>query len=138
MKEFNAGKPVDQHRELLFYRLLAPLSREAPNSHVLVHAFESDRNGLLMAGNHNGIGFTLGKAVTMSCSFFVHVNADQAVMEFCHESGDGWWVQEVSFPRMAAGRTTITSKIWSPQGTHVATAHQDGICRPAAASKVRL
>jgi acyl-CoA thioesterase len=54
----------------------------------------------------------------------VHVNAEEAVMR---EGEDQWWVQEMWFPRAAAGRGVVESKIWSPQGVHVATEYQDGL-----------
>jgi hypothetical protein len=53
----------------------------------------------------------------------MHVNAEAAVMR----EEDGWWVQEAWFPRMAAGRGIVESKIWSPGGVHVATEYQDGL-----------
>ena len=50
----------------------------------------------------------------------------------------GWWVQEAIFPRVEAGRAIIMSKIWSPEGIHVATEYQDGIIRRANESKAML
>ncbi|KAK0609762.1 thioesterase-like superfamily-domain-containing protein [Bombardia bombarda] len=136
MTGYNAPpKPVHERRELLLYRLLKPLPPSSSddacwdaNAHILVHAFAADRNGLLMAGNHLGLGWTMGKAASLSYSFVVHVNANEAVME-CDESKGEWWVQEASFPRAAAGRGIVESKIWSPQGVHVATEYQDGLIR---------
>jgi hypothetical protein len=136
MSSFNASLPPTERRELILYRLLAPLPREDHNAHVLVHAFEADRNGLLMAGNHLGIGYNLGAAASLSYSFYVHVNVDQAVMQFSDGEDDGWWIQEVSFPRAGSGRATLMSQIWSPEGLHVATGYQDGVLR--AGSAVRL
>jgi acyl-CoA thioesterase len=135
MTGFNAGRSPSQRRELLLYRLLAPLPRDDANSHVLVHAFEADRNGLLMAGNNLGMGRNLGTAASLSYSFYVHVNPDLAVMESSDVEDAGWWIQEVSFPRAGAGRATLMSKIWSPRGIHVATGYQDGVLRPAAGAK---
>ncbi|KAK0704010.1 thioesterase-like superfamily-domain-containing protein [Lasiosphaeria miniovina] len=132
MKGFNAGKPAHERRELILYRLLLPLPSDGSgsqgwnaNAHVLVHAFAADRNGLLMGGNHVGFGWSLDRAASLSNSFVMHVNADCAVMR----AEDGWWVQEFSFPRAAAGRITVMSKIWSPRGVHVATEFQDGMLR---------
>jgi hypothetical protein len=125
---YNAGRPLHERRELILYRLLAPLPAEGSdaNAHVLVHAFEADRNGLLMLGNHLGFGWKFGRAASLSYSFVVHVNVEEAVM---HYEDPRWWVQEVCFPRAAAGRGIIMSKIWSPDGVHVATEYQDGLCR---------
>ncbi|KAK4669019.1 uncharacterized protein QC764_700580 [Podospora pseudoanserina] len=130
MKEYNEGKPVHERRELLLYRLLKPLPDDEDgksgydaNAHVLVHAFVADRNGLLMAGNHIGLGYSLGRAASLSYHFVMHVEAKAAVMR----EEDGWWIQEVWFPRAGRGRGIVESKIWSPSGVHVATEYQDGL-----------
>lgn len=128
MTSYNEGKPLDQRRELLLYRLLAPLPASDPDAHVLVHAYEADRNGLLMVGNHIGFGYNFGRAASLSYSFVVHVNPSETVMKY---GEDQWWVQEACFPRVEAGRAIVMSKIWSPEGVHVATEYQDGIIRPA-------
>jgi acyl-CoA thioesterase len=123
MSSFNKGKPLHERRELILYRLLEPLpAEEDANSHIVVHAYTVDRNGLLMLGNQMGMGKKFGRAASLSYSLVVHVNADEAVMK-----GEGWWVQEVMFPRAAAGRGIVESKIWSPEGLHVATEYQDGL-----------
>ncbi|KAI1143258.1 Thioesterase/thiol ester dehydrase-isomerase [Hypoxylon sp. FL0543] len=124
MTAFNEGKPLHERRELILYRLLAPLPAEDPDAHILAHAYEADRNGLLMIGNHIGFGYDFGRAATLSYSFVVHVNFEDAVMAYGENE---WWIQEACFPRVEAGRAIIMSKIWSPSGVHVATEYQDGI-----------
>lgn len=125
MSAFNKGKPLHERRDLILYRLLAPLpADEDANAHVVVHAYTIDRNGLLMLANQMGIGRNFGRAASLSYSLVVHVNAEEAVMK-----GDGWWVQEVCFPRAGAGRGIVMSKVWSPEGVHVATEYQDGLCQ---------
>ncbi|RBR20707.1 uncharacterized protein FIESC28_05224 [Fusarium coffeatum] len=125
MSAFNADRSIPERRELIYYRLLKPLPREDANAHILCHAFEADRNSLFMLGNHLGYGHDLGIAASLSYSFYVHVNAEDAVIE-----SDGWWIQEVSWPRFSAGRGAMESLIWSPRGKHVATGYQDGIILP--------
>ncbi|KAI9159047.1 Acyl-CoA thioesterase 2 [Paramyrothecium foliicola] len=125
MRAYNADKALPDRRELIFYRLIKPLPREDVNAHILCHAFEADRNNLITLGNHLGYGYNFGTAASLSYSFYVHVNAEEAVMD-----GAGWWLQEVSFPRVSAGRGMIESKTWSPEGKHVASGYQDGIVMP--------
>lgn len=135
MSAYNAGRPLHERRELILYRLLASLPHETAvevNSHVLVHAYTADRNGLLMVANH--LNFVLSeKVASLSNTFVVHTNVNSAVMAYhgSHGAGDElghWWVQEVCFPRAAAGRAIVLNKIWSPTGVHVATEYQDGLC----------
>ena len=130
MTAYNADRSIPERRELMLYRLLKPLPKEDVNAHIVCHAFEADRNGLIMLGNHLGHGYNIGVAATLSYSFYVHVNPEEAVME-----GDGWWLQEVSWPRASAGRAMMESKIWSPEGKHVASGYQDGIIGPETKKK---
>lgn len=132
MDAFNAGKPVDERRELIYYRLLKPLDKGDVNAHILCHAFEADRNGLIMCGNHLGYGRHLGMAASLSYSFYVHVNADEAVMDT-----ETWWLQEVCWPRVSAGRAMMESRLWSPDGRHIASGYQDGIIQPERSSEQR-
>lgn len=126
MPDEKMTQPMPDRRQLILYRLLHPLPESDINSHVLCHAFGADKNGLLMAANHLNWGEeTDGTIASLSYSFYVHVNAEDAVMK------DGaWWVQEVTWPRADACRVMMESRIWSPEGVHVATAFQDGVVRP--------
>lgn len=147
MAAHNARRPPRDRKEVLLYRLLRPLPRSDPNMHIVAHAFAADRNGLLMLCREFGFGWSLGAAATLSWSFYVHVDAGEAVMqggtygadgegegeggkgEDRGWDGEGWWVLEDSFERAAAGRGFIVGRIFSPSGLHVATAVQDGIAR---------
>lgn len=121
---FNKGKPLYERRELLLYRLPAPLPRSAkPSMHIMCHAFEADRNSLFMLGNQAGFGWDFGRAASLSYSYVVHVNPHDAVMQY---GEDEWWIQEVSLAP-EAGNGIVMSKLWSPEGVHIATEYQDGI-----------
>lgn len=133
MRAWNEGREVGERRELLLYRLWKPLPEGDTSAHVAAHAYVADRNGLLVAGNHVGFGRAFGRAASLSYSLVVHVNAEEAVMR---EGEDQWWVQEMWFPRVAAGRGVVESKIWSPQGVHVATEYQDGLIQGAGLGKL--
>ncbi|KAI0101521.1 Thioesterase/thiol ester dehydrase-isomerase [Nemania sp. FL0031] len=147
MAAYNAGRPFHEKRELILYRLLAPLPAtysgspedrdedgggkcaiDGPDAHICAHTYEADRNGLLMIGNHAGFGYEFARAASLSYSFVVHVNAEDAVITYS-EADDQWWVQEACFPRLEAGRGIVHSKIWSSRGVHVASEYQDGIIR---------
>ncbi|KAH0490789.1 hypothetical protein TgHK011_002241 [Trichoderma gracile] len=129
MSSWNADKPVPERRELLLYKLHKAVPAEDANAHILCHAFEADRNGLLTVGCHLGWGYNLAVAASLSYTFLMHVNAEEAVMK------DGWWIQEVCWPRVSAGRAVLESRIWSPEGKHVASGYQDGISMPREGKK---
>jgi acyl-CoA thioesterase len=126
MTAYNADKDTPERRQLILYRPHKPIAEDDPDAHIVAHAFEADRNGLIMLTNHLGWGYTLGSAASLSYAFYVHVNAEEAVMK-----GDGWWIQEVCWPRTGAGRGLLESRIWSPEGKHVASGYQDGMALPS-------
>ncbi|KAI0198071.1 Thioesterase/thiol ester dehydrase-isomerase [Astrocystis sublimbata] len=151
MRAYNKDRPFHEKRELVLYKLLAPLPTtdasetvqgsstgdeggdekcaiEGPDAHVGTHAYAADRNGLLMIGDHAGFGDEFARAATLSWSFVVHVNPDDVLMTYS-DGDDQWWVQEACFPRVQAGRGIVHVKIWSPRGVHVASMYQDGIIR---------
>ncbi|KAI0867241.1 Thioesterase/thiol ester dehydrase-isomerase [Hypoxylon argillaceum] len=143
MRAYNANRPLHERRDLVLYRLLAPLPAtysangageggecaiDGPDAHICAHAYAADRNGLLMIGNHVGFGRDFARAASLSYSLVVHVNAEDAVMAYAEDDRQ-WWVQEHCFPRVEAGRGIVHCKIWSPEGVHVATEYQDGIIR---------
>ncbi|KAM0329505.1 hypothetical protein ACHAQA_004814 [Verticillium albo-atrum] len=138
MTTFNEGKPLQEKRELILYRLRAPLAGNEPNHHVLAHVYESDRNGLLMIVNHVGLGMSLAAGASLTYAYFVHVNPELAVMEYGSETEDVWWIQEVFFPRVSNGRGTLMIKTWSPAGVHVATGYQDGFMKQIKETKEKL
>ena len=125
MAEFNEGKGLAERRELILYRPYQHIPKNDPNGHIVAHAFGADRNGLLMLSNQVGYGYRFGKAASLSYSFYVHVNAEEAVMD-----DEGWWLWEVQYPRVNAGRCMMLSRIWSPEGKHVASGYQDGLALP--------
>ncbi|KAG5925185.1 hypothetical protein E4U61_002299 [Claviceps capensis] len=129
MSAYNQDKEVPDRRQLMLYRPLKPIPKDDINGHIACHAFEADRNGLIMLGNQMGYGVNMGMAATLSYSFYVHCNPEVAVMD-----GEGWWLQEINWPRVAASRCMMESRIWSPEGIHVASAYQDGMIMPAKAA----
>ena len=134
MKDFNKTRELADRRELLLYRPLRPIPKDDVNGHIACHTFAADRNGLTMLGNLLGYGWNLGSVGSLSYSFYVHTNAEEAVM-----SDDGWWLLEAAWPRVSAARGMMEAKVWSPEGKHVASAYQDGMVSPAKEPlKVRL
>lgn len=146
MRAYNADRPLHERRELILYRLLAPLpataaegesdredgyENDGADAHICAHAYAADRNGLLMMGNNIGFGTVPGgvaRAASLSYSLYVHVDAADAVMTYS-DGDDQWWLQEMCYPRVQVGRGNFHCKIWSPRGVHVATEYQDGIIR---------
>ncbi|TGJ78696.1 hypothetical protein E0Z10_g10067 [Xylaria hypoxylon] len=133
MRAHNAGRPLHERRELILHRLLAPLPDESgrdgdgdgqcaiggPDAHICAHAYGVDRNGLLMIGNHTAeLGHEIVGGASLSYSFVVHVNAEDAAMTY--DEGDGeWWVQEACFPRVQVGRGIIHNGITRWKSKHV-------------------
>lgn len=135
MRDYNERRPVTERRELILYRPSHPIDKEDVNAHIVCHGAESDRNGFLMLANYLGYGYDLSAVASLSYSFYIHVNPEEAVMD-----GDGWWIQEVQWPRTSAGRGMMETRTWSPEGKHVASGYQDGqmIPGPTAGKRPKL
>lgn len=95
MKEYNEGKLVYERWELFLYWLLKLLLDDKDvksgydvNVYVLVYVFVVDRNGLLMVGNYIGLGYSLGRVVSLSYYFVMYVEVKVVVMR----EEDGWWI----------------------------------------------
>lgn len=125
MMDFNKDRPISERRELLYYRPLKPIPKDDLNGHIALHAYAADRNGLIMLGNHLGFGHCHGRASTLSYSFYMHTNAEGAVMD-----DNKWWIAEIQWPRASAGRGMMECRIWNPDGKHIASSYQDGIIEP--------
>ena len=155
----NRGRALHERTELVIYRLredgshALPLEDEEAHHHALLHAYAVDRNGLLMLANNVGLGEGgLEAAGTLAWTFVLHVSpagckfGGGAGAGYCRDAPrnhhnpkkavawreyatNGWWVQEITFPRVGSGRGVVMSKVWSPWGVHVATMYQDGSVR---------
>jgi acyl-CoA thioesterase len=126
MTDYNKDKPVTERRELIYYRPSHLIDQDDVNAHIVCHGAESDRNGFLMLANYLGYGFGLSAVASLSYSFYIHVNPEEAVMD-----GKGWWIQEIEWPRAAANRGMMETRTWSPKGKHVASGYQDGLVVPS-------
>lgn len=130
MSDYNKDRHITERRELIYYRPSHPIDQDDVNAHIVCHGAESDRNGLLMLANYLGYGHSLSAVASLSYSFYIHVNPEEAVMD-----GKGWWIQEIEWPRTSAGRGMMETRTWSPEGKHVASGYQDGLVVPGAEAR---
>lgn len=130
MSAYNQGRDPLDKRQLIFYRQIGDLPRDA-NLHACAHLYASDRNSLYIAANHLGVG---GSYVRMgSLVHTVVFHAGWGDLWFGQEVGEGsqgnWFCKEDWTDRAAVGRSLFHSRVWSPRGRHVITILQDGMIR---------
>ncbi len=112
-------------RELLLYRLQAPLPAADANAHVLVHAYEATATACSWPATTSASAASPSSPASATASSCTATPTTPS----CTTAPTSGWIHEWSMPRSAAGRVMIVCKIWSPAGLHVATAYQDGLAR---------
>ncbi|KAG6006730.1 hypothetical protein E4U21_006715 [Claviceps maximensis] len=105
---------------------MTPIPKNYLNGYIAYHAFTANKSGVIMLVNHIGYGTSLGMAATFKYTFHVHTNPEDAVLE-----GEQWWLLEINWPRVSANRCMMESRVWSPQGRHVASAYRDVMIAPS-------
>lgn len=136
MRGHNADAAPGDYRQLNYYRLKGRIPRglrRAENLHAAAHLYASDRNSLFLISHALGFGDQLAKIASLGHSVVFHTDGEGLVMEDEPEGEDarGWWVQEAWTGRSEGGRGMHESRIWSPEGVHVATTWQDGLVKKA-------
>nr|POF18616.1 acyl-coenzyme a thioesterase 8 [Quercus suber] len=132
MRDYNAMRHPLERRQLTFYRTIGPLPSppSSPNLHLCAHLYASDRNSLFHVVNL----FDVADRWTAMGSLSLHVvfHAPLAALLFRASTPPqdaGWFVKEDSSDRISGGTGLCHSKLYAPDGTHVATCLQDGLMR---------
>ena len=137
MEAYNKRRHPLDRRQLMFYRALGPLPPD-PNMHICAHLYASDRNGLYIIANHLDAGdlyTSMGSLVHMTIIhspmkdlWFGPSQDLKYPMDDSSEDGR-WFAKEDWTTRASPGRVVAHSRLWSADGTHVATLMQDGMVR---------
>jgi acyl-CoA thioesterase len=149
-------------RQLNYYRAVGSLPPHLPNLHCAAHLYASDRNSLFLISHAMGFGNKLAKIASLCHSVQFHTGSAGLLLDpeprapqqavAITESGDaaavhgnanlpdarGWFVQEAWSPRSGEQRGLHESKIWSPEGEHIATTFQDGLVKKAEGGRKRM
>ncbi|KAH9828897.1 Thioesterase-like superfamily [Teratosphaeria destructans] len=131
MAAFNGSRHPLDRRQLIMYRTLGAMPAD-PNMHLCAHLYASDRNSLYMVSNHLNMGDTWTQMASLAHTVIFHTDMqDLGFSERPGEAGDDerWFIKEDSTDRVAHGRGTYRSRVFSPSGVHVATVLQDGMIR---------
>ncbi|KAK3700796.1 hypothetical protein LTR37_015768 [Vermiconidia calcicola] len=138
MTPYNRDKHPLDRRELMFYRPIGRLPPD-PNMHLCAHLYASDRNSLYIVTNLIGVG-----DLYSSMSSLVHTTVFHSSMQdlmfgpstserrspMIDTSEEGrWFCKEDFTTRTALGRAMYHGRVWSADGSHVATLMQDGMVR---------
>lgn len=126
--------PLDK-RQLILYRTLGDLPQD-PNMHLCAHLYASDRNSLFIVANHFDVGDIYTQMGSLAHSVTFHSGMKELMLGASASTGSPlddqsgkWFCKEDWSDRLAAGRGLFHSKVWAPDGTHVASILQDGMIR---------
>ncbi|SMQ47457.1 unnamed protein product [Zymoseptoria tritici ST99CH_3D7] len=130
MTAYNRGlHPLDK-RQLIFYRSIGTMSKDDPNMHLCAQLYASDRNSLFHVGNAYGIGDLYTGLGSLVHQVIFHSGAEELM--FAEDVGPEeakWFCKEDWTTRYTNGRGLFVSRVWNPEGRHVATITQDGLIR---------
>ncbi|KAK5133318.1 hypothetical protein LTR08_007843 [Meristemomyces frigidus] len=135
MADYNDQKHPLDRRQLILYRTLGDLPPD-PNMHLCAHLYASDRNSLFIVANHFEVGDIYTQMGSLVHSVVFHTGMEN--LSFGPSAGTSsplddksgrWFCKEDYSDRVAAGRGLFHSKVWAPDGMHVATIIQDGMIR---------
>lgn len=126
--------PLDR-RQLILYRSLGDLPPD-PNLHLCAHLYASDRNSLFIVANHFDVGDVYTQMGSLVHSVVFHTGMEDLMFgpsttpsSPLDDASGRWFCKEDSSDRVAAGRGLFHSKVYAPDGTHVASILQDGMIR---------
>jgi acyl-CoA thioesterase II len=121
--------PLDK-RMLTFYKPVGSLS--SMNMEICAHLYASDRSGLYIVAGYHDVGDTYSQIGSISHTVLLHAPMEELAFRSTDTEnsfqGD-WFCREDHSDRATGGRVTFHARIWSPNGTHVATILQDGMVR---------
>lgn len=137
MDPYNKDRNPLDRKGLIFYRVIGHLPPD-PNMHLCAHLYASDRNSLYIVANHLDAG-----DLWRSMSSLVHTTVFHGSTEGLmfgpsrnitspmddRTGGGRWFCKEDWTTRAAAGRAMFHGRLWSSDGTQVATLMQDGMIR---------
>ena len=137
MDPYNKDKNPLDRRGLMFYRALGDLPPD-PNMHLCAHLYGSDRNSLYIVANHLDVGdlwTSMGSLVHTTMFhgateelMFGPSKSIESPMDDTSQWGR-WFCKEDWTTRAACGRAMFHSRVWSANGTQIATLMQDGMIR---------
>lgn len=131
MDAFNAPRPPLDRRQLMFYRTIGELP-PLPNLHLCAHLYASDRNSLFIVANHFDVGDVYTQMGSLAHTVVFHSPVEEMMFPPPARAGSvqgDWCCKEDWTTRIALGRGMFHSRVWSPNGAHVATLMQDGMVR---------
>lgn len=135
MTKYNRDRhPIDR-RQLIFYRTIGDMPSD-PNLHLAAHLYSSDRNSLYIVSNNFGLGDYWTQMSSLCHTVIFHSPMDALMFRPSPGKQSGlkdpngrWFAFEGSGNRLGSGRAVFNCRLWNDDGTHVATAIQDGLLR---------
>jgi len=130
MTEYNRNRTAWDRRQLFYSTIIGsiPPVSEAANLHACAHLYASDVMSLFVIVGLLELDAYVVSMASLSHTVIFHTAAEP--LGVYDESGNKrYFCQEVWTDRAEDGRGVHHSRIWGPDGRHVATSIQDGLVR---------
>jgi hypothetical protein len=137
MAPYNQERNPLDRRDLMFYRAIGDLPPD-PNMHLCAHLYASDRNSLYIVTQQMNVGDLYTGMGSLVHTTVFHGATEDMLFGLSNSinspmddsSGNGkWFCKEDYTTRSNSGRAMFHSRVWSSNGTHIATLMQDGMIR---------
>ena len=131
MGKWNEGKPPMERRQLYFYTSIGdmPPVSEFPNFHAIAHLYASDRNSLYLIPNVLGKANDYTQMASLSINVVFNGTAEDLNVARQEDGRPRWFCQEAQVSWIGGGRGLHQSRIWSPEGSLLASSWQEGLVR---------
>ncbi|KAK6533389.1 hypothetical protein TWF694_002337 [Orbilia ellipsospora] len=131
--EENKSKPLHEHRKVQIYRPIGtfPPDEESALS-ICAHVYASDRNGMFAVTGPHKVSDNILHTGSLSHTIIFHANPSKLLFKDTNEADtdpSAWTVVEQFGESASDGRGMIRSRLWSPDGTLLASVMQDALIR---------
>ncbi|KAK6526810.1 hypothetical protein TWF281_010008 [Arthrobotrys megalospora] len=132
VEEENKSRPLHEHRKVQIYKPVGSFPPEEQSClSICTHIYASDRNGMFaVTGPHNASDNIIHTG-SLSHTLIFHANPDKLLFSNVGEEDNpsSWTVLEQLGDSASEGRGLIRSRIWSADGTLLASVMQDALIR---------
>ncbi|KAK6333451.1 hypothetical protein TWF718_011261 [Orbilia javanica] len=132
VEEENRSRPLHEHRKVQIYRPVGPLPSEEQSAlSICTHIYASDRNGLFAVSAPHNASDNILHAGSLSHTIVFHANPNKLLFSDTDKEDDpsSWAILEQLGDSASEGRGLLRARIWSADGTLLASAIQDALIR---------
>ncbi|EPS39240.1 hypothetical protein H072_6964 [Dactylellina haptotyla CBS 200.50] len=132
VEEENKARPLHKHRKVQIYRPVGSLPPEELSAlSICAHVYASDRNGMFAVTGPHNLSDNILHTGSLSHTVVFHANPSKLLFNDAANEDDpsAWTILEQFGDSASEGRGLIRSRMWSADGTLLASILQDALIR---------